>query len=95
MSDIKKEYALLRLAEIKEIENAPRPPASLDCRYYDWGDGNGSYWSRLEAEKEDLLRILGEDKPYEYMTSEEKFEKFGKSSIMLAQENAAKSILDE
>ncbi len=80
---------LSRLKEIEEEEKAPRPSASMDWRHDDWGDGNGSYWVRLKLEKKYLLNILGLNKPDKYMTSSERFAKYGKSPMMLAQELAS------
>ena len=94
MSEISKEYAFLRLKEIEKIDDLPRPPATMDCWHNDYGAGLASHLKALEKERQDLLKILGKDKPDKYMTSEEKFQKFGKSYVMLMHENAAKSILD-
>ena len=88
-------YLIQRLAEIEAEENAPRPSASMDCRHDDWGDGNGSYWGRLRAEKQRLLERMGALKPEKYLTSGERFAKYGKSPIMLAQEAAAKALMDD
>ena len=88
-------FAIQRLEEIQKELDAPRPSATMDCRHDDWGDGNGSYWGRLKEEKARLMQMLGMDKPDKWMSSEEKFAKYGKSPMMLAQEAAARAITGE
>lgn len=87
-------FALQRLEEIEDEMSAPRPAACLDWRHDDY-DRAGSYWEKLKNEKEILIYILGKDKPYKYLSSKERFVKYGKSPMMLAQEAAAKALLQD
>lgn len=48
-----------RLKDIRAELLEPRPSASMDCRWDDWGDGKGSYFGRLLLEKRKLEKELG------------------------------------
>ena len=76
-------YARQRLEAIEAEMSEPRCSASMDCRHDDWGDGNGSYWGRLKAERNRLINIVSPPAPAGDYTN------VVKSPMMVAQQLAA------
>lgn len=89
------------LKHIKQLDemiaNNPLPWSNKMIEDYgEYTDKRLHYSDLLNEARLLLLSSLPlSDKPHEYLTAEERFAKYGKSPMMLAQEHAAKDLIND